>query len=165
MTPIPVSMLRVKSNIDSKEIQKAVYNKVKKSAQGEALTLVKLFKQTVSTWEDKPKFEYVVEESGDNIRVRVWTEDKIYYFLDQGTKVRFATMSKDFKPKSTPGWIGSGPGAGQMLYVNTERPRPGIESRRWTEVIYERRRTIAVTNLSQIVTDEVSKYWRRLWGG
>ena len=96
------------------------------------------YQRTVETWIDRPKFTKEVEIHGDTITMQVGTEDRIYLFIDKGTKVRYATMSPDFKAKTRPGILGSGRGAGGVLFVSKKHPRPGIEARRFSDTIQEK---------------------------
>src|SRR5450759_2671498 len=84
--------------------------------------------RTVETWKNVPKFERVVEISGDTVTVMVGTDDLIYKFVDLGTRVRYATMSPDFKAKTRPGILGSRAGSGEMLFVDKKHPKPGIQA-------------------------------------
>lgn len=105
------------------------------------------FEKTTNTWKDRPVFEVQVKVGraavGDlkttqataGVLLEVFTTDEIYGYLDEGTKVRYATMSKDFLAKTRPGVIGSRAGRGRMLFVNKRRPRPGIKARKFTETI------------------------------
>lgn len=93
-----------------------------------------LFEKTVETWTDKPEFK-VTEKAG---RVEVSTNNKIYFYLDKGTSVRYATMSPDFQPKTRARVIGSNRGRGGMVFVSRNHPKPGIEAREFSVIIQER---------------------------
>jgi hypothetical protein len=114
------------------ELEKAV------TWEGEAIR--KEYEKTTRTWHHKPVFEVLPEVSNTEVSVLVGTDDKIYLFLDEGTKVRYATLSRDWQSKTTPGIIGSGPGRGRVLFVSKKRPRPGIKARRFTPTIQSRRK-------------------------
>lgn len=58
-----------------------------------------------------------------------------FLWLDEGTDVRFATMTRGFIAKTSPGMIGSRAGRGGVAYINPDKPMPGIEARRFTETI------------------------------
>jgi len=58
-----------------------------------------------------------------------------YKFVVGGTKVRYATMTPDFESKTRPHALDSRPGAGGLLFVDTRRPRPGIEAREYDKDI------------------------------
>jgi hypothetical protein len=47
-------------------------------------------------------------------------------------------MSNPFVAKTKPGRLQSYAGVGGMLFVNKSQPRPGIEARKWIEVIQKR---------------------------
>ena len=113
------------------ELEKAV------TFEGDAIR--KEYEKTTRTWKRKPVFEVVPEVSNTKVEVLVGTDDKIYKFLDEGTKVRYATMSPDWQSKTTPGFIGSGPGRGRKLFVRKDRPRPGIKARDFSKIIQKRR--------------------------
>jgi hypothetical protein len=97
--------------------------------------------KTTSSWQgDKPQFETLISLQGgaasaltgpvgNTMGVKKWD------WLDQGTRVRYATMSKDWRSKTRQKWFGSGRGRGRMLFVNRRRPRPGIEARGWSEAL------------------------------
>lgn len=106
--------------------------------EGDAIR--KEYEKTTRTWNHKPEFEVLPEVSDTEATVLVGTDDKIYKFLDEGTRVRYATLSKDWQSKTKPGIIGSGPGRGRVLFVSKKRPRPGIEARRFTQIIQSRRK-------------------------
>lgn len=112
----------------------------------------KLMRQTVSSWSgSKPTFHAKVETDGPNIKVvtepsgdKKGVEKWIY--LDQGTRIRWALMSKGFKAKTKPGNFRSGTGKGGAVIVGRRAmqkrniaPRPGIQARQWSELIAKRR--------------------------
>jgi hypothetical protein len=55
-----------------------------------------------------------------------------FFWLNYGTKVRYAVMSNPFVAKTTPGLLGSRAGKGGMLFVNKKHPMPGIKARKFT---------------------------------
>jgi hypothetical protein len=104
--------------------------------------IVKDHNKTTDTWKgEKPEFKsaislkqpgptLVVEPSGGSPEgVKKWN------WLNKGTKVRYAVMSPDFRPKTRTRFIGSGAGRGKMLFVSKKHPMPGIKAREWTEEI------------------------------
>jgi hypothetical protein len=89
-----------------------------------------------STWQGQPEWA----ETGPALRGNdlIWrriTRSKPYIYVELGTRVRYATMTPDFTAKTQPRVIDSGPGSGGVLFVNKQRPRPGIEARHSNEVI------------------------------
>lgn len=102
------------------------------------------FRKTTATWKgDAPDFEEVISLTapGPTLVVGPTGSDHgaaKWRWLDEGTAVRYATMSPDWASKTTPKVIGSGSGAGKVLYVKKDQPRDGIEAREWTVVITEK---------------------------
>lgn len=91
--------------------------------------------KTEATWERQATWGTRVDEYPTKIVGKTWTENDIVRFLEKGTRVRYATMSPDFQAKTRVRWIGSGPGAGGLMYISKLRPRPGIKARHWTSEI------------------------------
>lgn len=61
-----------------------------------------------------------------------------WLWLDEGTKVRYATMTPGFIPKTRAGQLQSWQGKGKMLFVNKKHPRPGIKARKFTKALAEK---------------------------
>lgn len=122
---------------------------IKKALQAEAKQLKREFGKTVRTWRRKPKFEQLAstrpEETGE-ASVLVGTDDPIYRYLDEGTRIRWAVMSKDWKSKTRPRVIGSSAGQGRVVIAGKRamlrrgiRPRPGIKAREFAKTIQRMR--------------------------
>lgn len=90
---------------------------------------IRLFRSTVRTWRNKPQFDLETNASANAIEVLVGTDDKIYGYIDRGTSVRYAIMSRDFAAKTTPGSLQSRPGRGGAVFISRQHPRPGIKAR------------------------------------
>jgi len=107
------------------ELRKAMKN-VGKSIKSRLLT-------PTTTWSTRPLFIiYGPALIGSNLKCVVVTDDYRYFFLDMGTKVRYATMTPDFYPKTRPNSFTAGAGRGGVAFINKKRARPGISSRNWT---------------------------------
>lgn len=99
--------------------------------------LIEDFDSTVETFKDKPTF-FLLDRSKGYIKVGTslkMAADEIYSHLNYGTKVRYATMSADFKAKTKSGRIKSVGGQGGMVFVDKRHPRPGIKARKFDETI------------------------------
>ncbi len=78
--------------------------------------------------------------------VEVYTTDDLYRWIDKGTPKRWAVMSRDWRSKTKPRFIGSGPGQGRkrivgkaaMIKAGYKTPKPGIEARNFSLVIKRR---------------------------
>lgn len=96
-------------------------------------------RHTVKTWDHKVQFKTKrrFPRRGNVIGFEISTDDEIWNMLDQGTTVRFSELSDNWESKTAPDVLDSYPGAGEVIGVNQEGFKPGIEARRWTEAIGE----------------------------
>ena len=99
------------------------------------------FEQTTRTWKgEKPVFVVVKSVKGSELRLslRVTGPEKgrkRWWWLEKGTPVRYAVMSKDFEAKTVPGKVVSYLGKGAAVHVSKLHPRPGIKARMWRKAI------------------------------
>lgn len=152
-------MLKVKAVIPGK------FNDVALKEFTEAMERVidranKEFAKTYATWKNKPEFEQSVEADNNKVIGSTLTSgeglrENPYPFVTKGTKVRYATMTPDFAAKTQPRVIGSGGGRGGLLYVNKNRPRPGIEAREFEEEIEKIIKPV-VGKEAQIAVDNIA---------
>jgi hypothetical protein len=108
-------------------MERAIENTLNQSA----LAAKADFGVTVQTWNDKPQFK-IERKAGERT---VYTDNLIYFFINNGTRVRYATMTKDFQAKTRAGFIGSGGGRGGVAFISKRRPKPGIKARKFDMVI------------------------------
>lgn len=127
------------------------------------------FEQTTRTWKgDKPKFGVAVSLAAANGGPTLLVEPeggkgaKKWEWLDKGTKVRYATMTSNFVPKTQPGSLASGVGRGGVAFVNKKRPRPGIEPRRWSILITRNWRPRMKRRMEQALTRAAKKSGHKL---
>lgn len=93
-----------------------------------------LFEQTTATWQHEVQFQVIETPRGHTVQ----TQDQIYKYIDRGTRVRRALMSKDWKSKTRVNVIGSYSGAGKVLYISRKLTLPGIEARNFSQIILKR---------------------------
>ena len=93
------------------------------------------FGVTVQTWKERPRFTIQITQRGERV---ISTDDLIFKFVSGGTRVRYATMSKDWISKTQPNVIGSGPGRGRKMFVSRAHPRPGIKARNFPHIIVQK---------------------------
>lgn len=122
---------------------KAMIARLVKLVKDETKLADRQFGLTYKTWENKPTFNQKVKESSKQIEGSTLTSDEgsktnPYPFVTKGTSVRYALMTADFSPKSTPRIIGSKTGSGGVVYVDKRRPRPGIKARGYEPEIAKR---------------------------
>lgn len=58
---------------------------------------------------------------------------KKWYWLDKGTRDRYATMQKGFQAKTSYRVLGSKKGKLGVAYISTRVPRPGIDARHFND--------------------------------
>ena len=102
-------------------------------------------RKTTKDWQgDKPKFESKISLSGGDAQVRTGTagskhgQDK-WKWLNEGTAVRRALLSPNWRSKTKPGTLRTGKGAGQVLAVGYQFAFDGIEARLWTDLVTKKR--------------------------
>jgi len=95
------------------------------------------YEDVTATWDHDPDLERESGMSGNDYYDQVGSDDDPMEFLDDGTSIRYATMTPDFEPKTHPRQLSSVPGVGGVAYINPHIPRPGIEGRFWTDEIEE----------------------------
>jgi len=83
------------------------------------------FGSTVKTWNNKPRFKI----KGSGYKRIIFTDSKEYFYVSGGTRVRYATMSRNFQAKTRAGRFQAGAGRGGVLFINKKKPRPGIKAR------------------------------------
>lgn len=111
------------------------------AARKAAASLDKALETTTASWEgDKPEFESHISltktqvsilpgMTGSELGINKWL------WLNFGTKVRYAVLSHDWSSKTTPGYVGSGPGTGRVVKIDVNNPQPGIEAREWSKTL------------------------------
>jgi len=93
---------------------------------------IPLFEKATGTWINQPTFEAQQTPRGWKVDV-----DPVFPFgwVDRGTRVRYATLSRDWRSKSKPNVIAAYAGRGRVLFISRKRPRPGIVARNFTTTI------------------------------
>jgi len=131
---MPISII-IKTVKPKKRNQKFFRWEFSKSMTQTGKDMLKDFKKTTKTWNTKPEFEVLKDLNPPDYSVLVGTDDKIYGYVDEGTKVRRAIMSKDFIAKTTPNVIDSRPGRGGVVFISKKVARPGIKARNFAKLI------------------------------
>lgn len=123
-----------------------VRGKILATLQKQARKVELLLNNLVSTWQHKNQIVIGIESisyAGGNIAIEVVVDDPIFFYLDEGTVVRWALMSSNFSPKTTPDSLipRSGRGGtrlrGQKAFKKyySAFPKPGIAPRGFTKVL------------------------------
>ena len=127
ITKVSARYRRMASNLPG-----VVDNAIKALVTDEALPQ---FENTVTTWTNQPTFTPVPTPRGWAVQV---APEYPYGWVNRGTRIRYATMSKDWKSKTKPNVIASYAGRGRLLFVSRKRPRPGIQARNFSTIILTR---------------------------
>ena len=124
-------------------VDKAIHDLVAQEA-------IPLFQKTTDTWMHKPAFTPQQTARGWMVQVEPAFP---YQWVNKGTRVRYATMSRDWKSKTKPNVISSFRGAGRMLFVSRKRPHPGIEARNFQDIIMRRIQARAANKVRQSLNE------------
>lgn len=151
-----MSTIFLVKGIKPKKLQvDAIRMEVLNELRAEGRTQKAELNKTTKTWQgEKPRFETLVGLERPPGSASVMTgptgSDKAvnkWVWLNGGTRIRWALMSKDWQSKTRVRWFGSGRGAGRVVIAGRRAmqrrgiaPRPGIEARGWSEDLQKRRR-------------------------
>ena len=107
------------------------------------------FEKTVRTWTHQPRFTPQRMTRGWGVSI-----DPLYPYkwVNEGTRVRYATMSADWSSKTKPNVIASYRGSGRMLFVSRKRPRPGIKARNFQDIILRRVQARAANSIREALS-------------
>lgn len=113
----------------------AFVTEIEKVLHEEVRELNRLYKQTYVTWDRKPLMHKEVKIGSREAYAEVSTDDKKMLWLDDGTRIRHALMSRNWVSKTKPNRLKSGIGRGRKVRVSRQIQRPGIEPRNWSKII------------------------------
>lgn len=119
--------------------------------QKTARAMKRSFARTTRTWEHAVDFHQLTESQPEPT-VLVYTTDRVYGYVSGGTRVRRALMSPDFSPKTRPGVLDSRPGSGGVVFVSRKLNRPGIQARRFPELVEVRHKKPYQREVEQALT-------------
>jgi len=153
----------------------------------EAQIVLKKYKETVSNWKKKPKFERSLHLTYSEISITVWTDDFLYPLIDSGTKARdimpkaiakppskragmlvMLKIPRFYVPKSMPsGQIipkATVPG-GEKFYNYAPGPVhfPGIAARHFSTIINNEAEETLTKNVINFFKDEKNMFGTGKW--
>jgi len=128
---------------------------ITKGLVAESKQIEREFKKTTNTWNDPARFSFRKITGLGKIGIRTFTRNKKMFYLNFGTRVRWALMSDSFQAKTRARVIGSrqgrngqpilrGLGAMQSRGIG---PRPGIQPREFDKEIANRRQPFFVIRM------------------
>lgn len=119
-------VIRKSGTIRSKQLQ----GKLSVALLNSQKRVLKRLQEYTSTWNHQPFFDTTkgTKYAGGDIKVELYVDDPIFWYLEEGTDVRYAVMEHNFVPKTKPGRIASQQGQGGFDYLD-RMPHEGIEAR------------------------------------
>lgn len=134
------------------------------------------FEDTTKTWNHQPKFEPhfpIPQVSADSITVTTETDDKIYGWVNQGTKgpypipkvpgVKRLAFPSEFVAKTSPGIVGSGVGfSGGEMKFPLQVMHPGVKPRKFDADIAEKNKNNFKTMITYAMSLAVKASGHRL---
>jgi len=126
----------------------AIFNMAISTSKDAARKTARSFRRSTKTWKNKPTFR--IRKIPGEVDWEVYTENKVWHWLDKGTKKheiapkgkanggsdRLAYQTK-FTPKTSPNRVGSKPGGKSGNYWIGKKGQsvmhPGVKARKWTE--------------------------------
>lgn len=132
---------------------------------------VSLRDKVIASWNHKPEFTWNITTdrkravlivtfktptpSGHHTGEARPSPNKVWYWLDRGTKRKFVVASKDFSKKTKPNVIASYPGSGSVS--KTKIPQKGIPKGNWDIIANKRGRVIFERALSTGLKKSLSR--------
>jgi hypothetical protein len=118
----------------------AVRKEWRTALKEEGKAIKKEYDKTHATWKTDVRFQIQVRPQGrDKMYADVWASNRIYWFVHEGIKVMHAKLSTIplWRPKTQPRVLGSGAGAGHVVYVRKSYEGPRYTPREFTDKIIE----------------------------
>lgn len=119
-----------------------------------------LLNETIATWQhEKPTMTSMISYAGGNVAMIAGpTGNDVgvskWRWLDQGTRVRYASLSRDWVSKTARGQLRSGHGAGYVIARGFKAgAHRGIEARGWSDLITKRMRKTFHRKIQQAITE------------
>ena len=129
----------------------AFLTEITKALNEEKRALSRLYGLTYATWDEKPIMHEEVKVGSAEAYAEVSTADKKMLWLDDGTRIRHALMSRNWVSKTKPNRLKSGHGRGKKIFVSRQIRKPGIKPRNWTKIIAKLRERPFQRNVEQAV--------------
>jgi hypothetical protein len=139
---------------------KAVQKSWEAALKEEGKEIRKLYRQTTKTWTHVIAFNTEFKKTKRQMYTTVWTVNKPYWFVHEGIKTMYAVLSSDWQAKTEPGILKSGPGRGQVVKIDTSRPRPLYKAREFTEEIIKVRQPKFQKRMVEATRDGVANALR-----
>jgi len=110
--------------------------------------ILKDFRKTTETWEHEPQFDRLIQVGPASVEILVGTDDKIYRYVDEGTKPHLIPKGRPgllafpsgYVAKTTVNVIGSKAGGsyGDTVFVHGQVHHPGTKARNFDKLIQKK---------------------------
>lgn len=129
----------------------------------ELFIMERLFGRQTATWRHKPDWKYYVPrlKTGD-LEGKLETDSVPFVWVNEKRKnPGRVLMSKDYRPKTKPRTLGSGPGAGRVLKRGRHAPyKKSFVPREAEYVVAERRQKAFAKKASEALVKDFNRYMR-----
>lgn len=139
---------------------KAFEAAVKRAANEAIRAMDSDFKATTATWQTKVRFTKRIKTRAGDITLSVTTSNKIYAYVDKGTKphiirakrAKYLRFQSGYRAKTTPRKIRSRNGgkSGGYLYRKSVK-HPGLTAREFTTIIQDKHTPLWINTVRAIV--------------
>jgi hypothetical protein len=117
------------------------------------------YRRTVSTWKHSVSFEALVDTQADgSFDLIVGTDDRIYGYVDQGTRphiirpkhAKALAFLSGYRAKTAPGVIGAtgGGGFGSRVFAQLVH-HPGTKARKFTQTIFDKHKALSLRRIAR----------------
>lgn len=132
--------------------------------QDEMDIMERMFGRTTRTWTSKNKPEWIkevgAERAGVDLVGVIFTRSTPFVWVEGGTDRGQATFSRDYKPKTQPGKLGSGAGRGRVIKRGRGALQTGgVTARNFRYTIAERRQPQVEKKMNSAVDRGVKKFF------
>lgn len=143
----------------SRDIGSEIIKEVTKEVILETEEFEKLFGKATRTWssENTPKWNKSIGFQGPDLVGKTTTGAKVFSYVELGTSERWRKMSRNFRRKTTPGVLGSGPGRGGAVGW-FPRPVAGLKARNFRLIIAEQEQEKFPVKIQVAVSRAVSRF-------
>lgn len=125
------------------------------------------FMKTTATWRHQPVWQHKIEWQLSQVRVKVWTNDEIYGYVNYGTRphrieprrAKVLAFPSSSTPKTTPNVIGSGAGGSSGPTVfSAGVNHPGTKARNFDKVIAAKWQPLAYERIKGAVERTIQRW-------
>ena len=153
-----------------KEVTMRVLKQVAQTAERETL---RRFRRSSRTWRHQPDFQVIQEVTPTSIELLVGTDDKVYGYVDRGTRPHWIAPRKPgyplrfrsgYKAKTVPGVLNSGPGGAFGGWVRAMRVwHPGTRARGFSRMIFQEIGPMMRQKTLELIDKAIKRHFR-VWG-